>query len=365
MWNEVVPEAPLGVSENLFDAGASSLTAVVVTAEIERQFGVHVPFDAFIEAATIEALADVVRATDHGAQSRSSVAITQGGNETPLFCAHPGGTAVWDLRHLARVLIDRPVYGLLPIGLDGATEVPHRVEEMAAQYVQEIDARHPDGPCLLAGFSAGGVVALELGHQLRAGGRAVDSIILFDAYPPQLAWRSTTGSPVIEHGLGIDELLMHNALSDAWDYCPTIRDIRSRYLEKRVRDDLSMLEFLEEVRPFFASVLAELKEHGFAAPGVQASEFWRQREIWMKYLWASITYDPRARDHRGGRTVLIATEASRVIGAIRTWRETIPSIIVHQVSCSHVDLLCDAGVLDIAATELARPAPAAHTRDSA
>ena len=41
---------------------------------------------------------------------------------------------------------------------------------MAAQYVEAIRTVDPSGPYQLAGYSAGGVIALEMAQQLKKGG---------------------------------------------------------------------------------------------------------------------------------------------------------------------------------------------------
>ncbi|HSM67326.1 MAG TPA: thioesterase domain-containing protein, partial [Ilumatobacteraceae bacterium] len=56
-------------------------------------------------------------------------------------------------------------------------------EAMATRYVTELRA-HSDGPYLLGGYSGGGIVALEMAHQLAAMGESVDHVVLFDSFPP-------------------------------------------------------------------------------------------------------------------------------------------------------------------------------------
>src|SRR5262249_51944785 len=78
---------------------------------------------------------------------------------------------------------DRPLYGLQPHGLDGR-RAPTTVEEMAADYINEIQALQPRGPYLLGGFSFGGMVAFEMAHQLLKQGQQVSLLVLLDPTPP-------------------------------------------------------------------------------------------------------------------------------------------------------------------------------------
>jgi thioesterase domain-containing protein len=64
---------------------------------------------------------------------------------------------------------------------------PDSIEAIAAQLLPALIARHPDTPFVLAGFSAGGFVAWELGRQLEAAGRKDIRIVLLDC-PRIHAW---------------------------------------------------------------------------------------------------------------------------------------------------------------------------------
>jgi thioesterase domain-containing protein len=85
-------------------------------------------------------------------------------------------------RHLG---MEQPIYGLR-YGLaahtrDGVAVLPARLEDLAAQYIQEIRALQPEGPYHLMGLSFGGVVAFEMAQQLHAKGHEVALLALFDS----------------------------------------------------------------------------------------------------------------------------------------------------------------------------------------
>ena len=54
---------------------------------------------------------------------------------------------------------------------------------MAALYVEEIQRIQPQGPYFLGGYSFGGIVALEMAHQLFAQGQEVAILALLDTFP--------------------------------------------------------------------------------------------------------------------------------------------------------------------------------------
>jgi thioesterase domain-containing protein len=54
------------------------------------------------------------------------------------------------------------------------------MEEIAAYYVGEILEQNPKGPFNLAGYSFGGIVAFEMAKQLKAAGKEVNMLAIFD-----------------------------------------------------------------------------------------------------------------------------------------------------------------------------------------
>lgn len=92
---------------------------------------------------------------------------------------HAAGGTTEVYRALAERLGDeRPVYGLER--LDDAPTVT----EKARRYAEAVAAVHPDGPCLLGGWSFGGFVAQETARQLTAAGREVELVVLIDSVRP-------------------------------------------------------------------------------------------------------------------------------------------------------------------------------------
>jgi phthiocerol/phenolphthiocerol synthesis type-I polyketide synthase A len=68
-------------------------------------------------------------------------------------------------------------------GLERLDDAP-TVTEKARRYAEAVAAVHPDGPCLLGGWSFGGFVAQETARHLTAAGREVELVILIDSVRP-------------------------------------------------------------------------------------------------------------------------------------------------------------------------------------
>jgi thioesterase domain-containing protein len=98
-----------------------------------------------------------------------------------LFCVHPGGGTVLGYIDLARHLgSEQPFYGLESLGLNEEEKSYARVEDMAAHYIEAMQAVQPQGPYLLAGWCFGGLVAFEMAQQLQAQSQEVSFLGLLD-----------------------------------------------------------------------------------------------------------------------------------------------------------------------------------------
>jgi thioesterase domain-containing protein/aryl carrier-like protein len=106
----------------------------------------------------------------------------------PLFCVHGAGGNVLNFRLLADKLSpDQGFYGLQAQGVDGRLAPLPSVEAMAAQYLAALREVCPEGPYRLAGYSAGGVIAMEMARQLQADGQRVDLLAMIDTLCPVAA----------------------------------------------------------------------------------------------------------------------------------------------------------------------------------
>jgi len=118
-------------------------------------------------------------------QQRAIVPLQSGGTRTPIFGTAGHNGDVFCYRALARELgNDQPFFGLQPPGLDGRSEPLTSVEELATYFASQIRAFQA-GPCIIAGYCAGGGIAFELAQQLRRDGATIERLALFGSpFPP-------------------------------------------------------------------------------------------------------------------------------------------------------------------------------------
>ncbi|WP_134726282.1 type I polyketide synthase [Paracoccus luteus] len=208
IWAELLGIRQIGATDSFFDLGGHSLIAVRLFGQIRKQLGADLPISALIEAPTVAELAARIEqqtgpraAAAPGAPAVATAAAParrfvvpmgglapeQGGG-TPLFMVAGMFGNVMNLRPLAQRLgTARQFYGLQARGLFGG-EPPHETfAEAARDYLDEITQVQPDGPYLLAGFSGGGLIALEIARELERRGQGVAHLVMLDTPLPMRA----------------------------------------------------------------------------------------------------------------------------------------------------------------------------------
>ena len=183
IWAEVLNVEQVGIHDNFFELGGHSLMAVRLFAVMEKEFGKRLPLATLFRAPTIAQFAGVMQEKLETTWS-SLVPIQPTGSRKPFFCVHSVGGNVLECYDLARHLgKDQPFYGLQSRGLDGRHRPHTRIADMAAHYIKEIREVQPTGPYLIGGRSLGGIIAYEMGCQLKSQGQEVALLALLDSYP--------------------------------------------------------------------------------------------------------------------------------------------------------------------------------------
>ncbi|WP_263164752.1 non-ribosomal peptide synthetase [Streptomyces sp. SCSIO ZS0520] len=191
IWREVLGLSRIGVHDDFFRIGGSSLSTVRVSLMAAGR-GLPVTVGDLIEHPTLARLAaHATRATGQTLPTTvtSEVRLREGTGE-PLWCVHPtGGSAAWFVP-LARALSPgRPVHAFQARGLLGGVD-PSTVTGIAANYAAEITDRGVPGPHALLGWSMGANIALEMATQLHQAGHPAAPLVLIEPYLPNLAARA-------------------------------------------------------------------------------------------------------------------------------------------------------------------------------
>jgi thioesterase domain-containing protein/acyl carrier protein len=182
IWRRVLQRSEIGVDDNFFDLGGDSALAVQLFTEIAEACGQQLPPVMIYHVPTIASQAALL---DRPATPELSPLVQlKSGYQTPLFIAPGLGGGPAEFFQLAKYLhLPHAIFGLQPKGIEGFDEPCERIEEMADFYLQAIVRFQPHGPYFLAGYSLGGLVALEMARTLLAGNEKIGLLILLDSYP--------------------------------------------------------------------------------------------------------------------------------------------------------------------------------------
>ena len=145
--------------------------------------GVELPLASLLEAPTIRDQARLVR-TINGETVASVPATEKRANVTQLPLFFLGGDPTF--RPLSQRLSELREFHSL--GMQGsvvaALKNPESLECIAEQFVKAIRERRNEGPYLLSGWCAHGMLAYETARQLRAQGQEVAQVIMLETVNP-------------------------------------------------------------------------------------------------------------------------------------------------------------------------------------
>ncbi len=182
IWESTLEIPQIGVDDDFYELGGTSLQGFLIFTGIAATFGQDLP-------PTVAKQAELIRNPSRAAAPTQLLSFRPTGSGPPLFVVHGAYGGIMFVRELVRDLkSDRPVYGLLPMPLDGKHVTPRTVQKLAAAYVAEIRRTRPHGPYLLSGYSSGGWIAYEMAQQLTQQGETVSFLAMIDTATDQ--WKT-------------------------------------------------------------------------------------------------------------------------------------------------------------------------------
>lgn len=176
IWQAITKVPNIGVTDNFFDFGADSLTAVRLISELEKVLGTKLPLTALFQAPTVEMLAKLIEEEPSEFWS-SLVPIQPNGSKPSFFWIHGEASNAYLPKYLGP---DQPLYGLEHQSQDGRPAKYQTVESIASHYLEEIRTVQPHGPYYIGGYCFGGLAALEIVQQLKESGESTKLVVLMD-----------------------------------------------------------------------------------------------------------------------------------------------------------------------------------------
>jgi amino acid adenylation domain-containing protein len=173
-----MPVAKIGINDDFFLLGGSSILALRLLSRANKQFQAKLSIADIFAAKTVSELAD--KLSDKKAYSSEVIKLNKGSATENIFMIHPGNAGCEVYAPLARRLEGTfNCYGVDSYNLYHA-DVISDLPALAAQYLEQIDKVqriNGNGSYILLGWSLGGLLALEIAAILER--RGVKDIRLF------------------------------------------------------------------------------------------------------------------------------------------------------------------------------------------
>jgi len=185
-WRDVLGIEELGLDDDFFSLGGTSLQAAQLFAAVERITGRTLPLSTLFAAGSVRALLAAIDCPLP--RSGSLVRMRTAGTQDPLHAIPGIGGNVVGLSALARALgPDQPFFAFESPGLDGREAPLTTIEAIADRYAHELareHAGHAQRPFHLLGVCWGAAIVSEMARKLTALGHPPTSLALVN--PPVL-----------------------------------------------------------------------------------------------------------------------------------------------------------------------------------
>ena len=208
IWERTLRISEITREDHFFTIGGDSLVAVAMAMSAEDEFGVSIPIRTLFESPTLRRFAaridELMLGLDATSGPIDSNELQGSGRRHGVDDREPNanfvfplvddgaGRAVFfnsvDLKMARRGLwnLDCPLYAISHWAQGTGFVRADTVEELAAVHVRGLKSIQPHGPYRIAGFSFGGLLAVEMAQQLHRSGDTVEILFLLD--PSEPSW---------------------------------------------------------------------------------------------------------------------------------------------------------------------------------
>lgn len=186
------------VNDDFFQHGGTSIQAIQLIAEIKNIFNKNISFDNLRQNSSVKSLAHFLELENDELLTGSLLSTLRQGDSKlpPVVFIHPAGGGLSCFDQLIKKLpFSNTCFGIEDPVIQEAKVKALSMMEMAANYLDHIK-KEINGPFILAGYSFGGMVALEMAAQLEQRGEADEQnnllgVILLDTWVVSCASEET------------------------------------------------------------------------------------------------------------------------------------------------------------------------------
>ncbi|MBU2651068.1 MAG: amino acid adenylation domain-containing protein [Bacteroidetes bacterium] len=194
IWKEILKTGGFSVSDSFFDLGGDSLSAIIFLSRLSDIYGeLSIPLRELYAHPDIRSFSRLLvpekdkASLDEERKSNLHLArIQPQGRLAPLVMIYGESANNYLPKLLGR---ERPYWAFIPQGSDGERIRLKTVEAIASAYADELTEEVKAEEFVVAGYSFGGLVAIETSRKLAEKGKNVKSVILIDTLTP-LLWNA-------------------------------------------------------------------------------------------------------------------------------------------------------------------------------
>jgi arthrofactin-type cyclic lipopeptide synthetase C len=194
-WQKILGLPEIMPEDSFFDLGGTSLLAVQMLSELERELARTIPVALILRWPTLEAFAQALEIRP--VQDSRLFCIREGNPQlTPVVLVHGGA----DFRHVLQALtIENPVW-TLSLPAEAEISDPPNMQQLASLYVEELQCAFPSRPPVIAGYCLSGMIGFEIARQLCGFHREAGGVVLFDVPSPPYYWSRPWSKRIGEAG---------------------------------------------------------------------------------------------------------------------------------------------------------------------
>ncbi|MCW8057238.1 thioesterase domain-containing protein, partial [Agrobacterium tumefaciens] len=180
VWKAVLKRDDIGVTDNFFMLGGTSLSALKVISLLEQSSAQRISLIDLLTYPTINGLSKKSSSADKRVPPFIHP-LNRSHSRLRLFCLHPDYGIAIAYRELARTLDGTvSVFGVNSPFLPGISTIATDFNGLAKLYADHVQSIDAFGPYCLAGWSLGGWLAVQVAHELEARSAQVLFLGLID-----------------------------------------------------------------------------------------------------------------------------------------------------------------------------------------
>lgn len=180
---------PIAPDDDLIKSGLTTNRALKIIKAFWIDSGIELDVNIFYRHRTVRAIVEAIDLGLSATFEKKIFTLRDGDRSTPLFVYAGGVNYFLEMQEMISALDFKGI--IYAIGLTDfnrpANDPPSVEDEVRVAYAA-IKAVHPEGPYRLAGFSFGGVLALELARKMTAEGDEAALVFMIDSPQNDHSW---------------------------------------------------------------------------------------------------------------------------------------------------------------------------------